>query len=381
MRFDGLGFPAPFALPGVTAGRPAGRLVEERDFGPNPGDLRMFRHIPARLPPGAPLVVVLHGCGQTAAAYDEGAGWSRLADRHGFALLAPDQKAANNPNGCFNWFAPDDHARGRGEAASIAQMIETLVKARKLDPRRIFITGLSAGGAMSSAMLAAYPELFAGGAIIAGLPFGAAANVYEALNAMRHVSDRPAAQWGDAVRGASGHAGPWPSVSIWQGDADAVVHAANAEAIAAQWANVHGLIEAPVLEEHNGHQRLVWRDANGRPVMESYLIAGLGHGVPITGEHGKAGPFMLEAGISSTARIAEFWGLTRRPVAKKILAAILPEPAVAPEPEAAAMPRAANDSAPEETNVDAPPRLTAYSGGGLRKVIDRALTLAGLIKP
>ena len=352
-----------------------GRLTEQRDFGANPGDLRMFRHIPPRLPPGAPLVVILHGCGQSAAGYDEGTGWSRLADRHGFALLAPEQKSSNNPNGCFNWFAPDDHARGRGEAASIAQMIDTLVAARKLDPNRVFITGLSAGGAMTSAMLAAYPELFAGGAIIAGLPSGAAHNVYEALNAMRHVPDRSPAQWGDAVRQASDHKGPWPRVSVWHGDADMVVHAANGQAAAAQWADVHGLSDA-VLEVEKGGERLIWHDADRQPVVEYHVLNGLGHGVPITEEHGKAGPFMLDVGVSSTARIAKFWGLAPKPVVKKILAAILPEPAMAPDPTPA-NPPPANDSAPVET----PPRLTAYAGGGLRKVIDRALTMAGLIKP
>ena len=115
------------------------------------------------------LVVVLHGCGQTAAGYDFGTGWSTLAKRYGFALLMPEQQGSNNANTCFNWFNQGDVARGRGEAASIRQMIARMVADQKIDLHRIYITGLSAGGAMTSAMLAVYPEVFAGGAIVAGL--------------------------------------------------------------------------------------------------------------------------------------------------------------------------------------------------------------------
>ena len=137
----------------------------------------MFAYVPEQLPRAPALVVVLHGCGQTAAAYDFGTGWSTLAKRYGFALLMPEQQRANNANTCFNWFNPGDIARGRGEAASIRQMIARMVADHEIDPRRIYITGLSAGGAMTSVMLAVYPEVFAGGAIIAGLPYGIASNV------------------------------------------------------------------------------------------------------------------------------------------------------------------------------------------------------------
>jgi poly(hydroxyalkanoate) depolymerase family esterase len=116
------------------------------------------------------LVVALHGCTQTAADYDHGSGWTRLADRYGFAVLFPEQQRANNPNNCFNWFLPSDTRRSHGEAFSIRQMIERVITDHGVDRRRVFVVGLSAGGAMTSAMLATYPDLFAGGAIIAGLP-------------------------------------------------------------------------------------------------------------------------------------------------------------------------------------------------------------------
>ena len=146
-------------------------------FGSNPGALRMWLHVPEGLTAKAPLVVVLHGCGQTAAGYAAGAGWLATADRYGFAVLCPEQVGSNNANLCFNWFEEADIRRGGGEAESVAQMVRRAVDDLDLDGRRVFITGLSAGGAMAAVMLAAYPETFAAGAIIAGLPYGAASGV------------------------------------------------------------------------------------------------------------------------------------------------------------------------------------------------------------
>src|SRR5690348_5932363 len=153
------------------------RLHEVTAFGPNPGNLRMLVHVPERLSSMAPLVVALHGCNQTADEYDYGTGWSALADKFGFAVIYPQQQPANNPRNCFSWFLPNDIARGQGEAHSIMQMVEHAVATFASDPGRIFVTGLSAGGAMASVMLATYPEVFAGGAIIAGLPYRCASNV------------------------------------------------------------------------------------------------------------------------------------------------------------------------------------------------------------
>ena len=103
-------------------------------------------------------------------------------------------------------------------------MVARMAADHKIDPRRIYITGLSAGGAMTSVMLATYPEVFAGGAIIAGLPFGIASNVREALGGMMQSTSRPARELGDLVRNASKHKGPWPKVSVWHGSADRTVN-------------------------------------------------------------------------------------------------------------------------------------------------------------
>jgi poly(hydroxyalkanoate) depolymerase family esterase len=146
----------------------AGHLREVKGFGSNPGKLRLLTHVPRNLPKAPALVVALHGCTQTATIYDHGSGWSKLADRYGFAVLIPEQQRTNNPNNCFNWFLAADTQRNKGEAFSIRQMIERMIEDYGIDRRRVFVVGLSAGGAMTSAMLATYPEIFAGGAIIAG---------------------------------------------------------------------------------------------------------------------------------------------------------------------------------------------------------------------
>src|SRR3954451_19499178 len=104
-----------------------GHLREIRNFGSNPGALRMLMHLPTSSGGEPGLVVVLHGCTQTAEGYDRGAGWSTLADRYGFAVLFPEQARSNNPNGCFNWFNPEDTQRDKGEALSIRQMVGKMI--------------------------------------------------------------------------------------------------------------------------------------------------------------------------------------------------------------------------------------------------------------
>ncbi|MCT8002392.1 PHB depolymerase family esterase [Sphingomonas sanguinis] len=290
----------------------AAPLTPIDDFGQNPGALRGYLHIPHGLPTHAPLVVVLHGCTQTAGSYDHGAGWSTLADRFGFALLFPEQQRANNPNLCFNWFVPEDTRRGSGEVGSIREMIIAAVGRYELDPARVFVTGLSAGGAMTSAMLACHPELFAGGAIIAGLPFDTAHSVPEALERMRgRGHDR--ATLSDRVRKAAAHGGPWPTVSIWHGTADPTVDAVNAGLIVDQWRGIHGVGEPDITERIDSHSRRTWHNQDGRVVIEEYMVTGMGHGTPLATDGDEAcgvpGPHMLPVGLSSTYRIAAAWGI------------------------------------------------------------------------
>jgi poly(hydroxyalkanoate) depolymerase family esterase len=374
----------------ADAGAVPGRLKEVQGFGSNPGNLRMFTYLPRRLAADPALVVVLHGCTQTAAGYDHGAGWSTLAERCGFALLLPEQQRSNNPNSCFNWFQRDDIARGRGEALSIRQMIENMVIDQGIDRRRVFVTGLSAGGAMTSVMLACYPEVFSAGAIIAGLPYGAATNVQQAFESMFQSPPRTAPEWGNLVRKAAPHDGPWPRVSIWHGDADKTVIPSNAREIVKQWTDVHGLPSAPSLQTIvDGHLHQVWVDEAGDELIESYTIMAMGHGTPLaTGEAdhqcGAAGPFLLEAGISSSYHIAKFFGLTDdlRHVAsaKREIVTIAPQrhagaDAVPPQPhvlEGEVLD--ASDPGPDH------PRVWPGAPIDVGAVITKALKAAGLMK-
>jgi poly(hydroxyalkanoate) depolymerase family esterase len=374
---------------------PSSPLVEITGFGSNPGDLRMFSFVPGKLQKAPALVVVLHGCGQTAAGYDLGAGWSTLAKRYGFALLMPQQQPTNNVNGCFNWFNPEDTARESGEACSIRQMIARMVGDIGIDPHRIFVTGLSAGGAMTSVMLATYPEVFAGGAVIAGLPFGVATNVREALSGMFQSPSRPAGELGDLVRNASNHKGPWPKLSVWHGSADRTVNPANANEIVKQWLDVHQLPSAPMSEATvDGYPRQIWWNEDGETIVESYTITNMAHGTPLgtadnDERYGAQGAFLIEAGISSSYHIANFFGLTEwiRPPkaaaaskASKELAKMIP--VLAPAPAPASVPDLAAVLWPRTTlNRRTEPRHQPRRGGiDVGAVITRALTAAGLMK-
>ena len=291
-------------------------LSEVTAFGSNPGHLRMLKLVPPGLRALSPLVVVLHGCGQTAHDINHGLGWSALAYECGFALLFPEQRRSNNAQRGFNWFRPADSTRGSGEALSIVQMVQHLIKDQGLDRRRVYVTGLSAGGAMACALLAAYPDVFAGGAILAGLPFGVASNLWGALAAMKGKVNRSSSELGDKVRAASPHWGRWPTLSIWHGSSDKTVAPSNADAIIRQWCDVHGLCEERAIETRvAGKTRRLWCDDAGLPVIERFIIPGMGHGAPVDAlgtsgyAYGAAAPFFEDHGISSTYHMAKFWGL------------------------------------------------------------------------
>lgn len=344
------------------------RLSDLAGVRENPGNLRGRFYVPEGLEGPVPLVVVLHGCTQDAAVYDHGSGWSTLADRHGFALLFPEQQRANNSMLCFNWFSAGDTQRGMGEAASIRAMIDAMGKAHAIDPARVFVTGLSAGGAMASVMLATYPDVFAAGAILAGVAYGCADSVGEAFECLGGRARSNAKDLAASVRSASAHEGPWPRVQVWQGSADHTVVASNADAIALQWARLHGLGDQPDRTDRvEGHPRRVWLGESGERLIEQYTIAGMAHGVPLDGGAedalGQAGAHMLDVGLSSTQHIAEFFG-------------IAPEEAVE---AVAAKPRGEAKSLAKAQPSHARPEPQPEPVSGPQAVIEKALRAAGLM--
>lgn len=296
-------------------GTSADDLVTVSQFGDNPGALKMYVHSPSGAPVDAPLVVVMHGCTQSAADYAN-AGWNELADRWGFHVVYPEQQKANNQNKCFNWFEAADTQRGKGEVKSIVSMVNYMKSHHDIDASRVFVTGLSAGGAMTSVMLATHPDVFAGGAIMAGLPYGCADSVSTAFTCMNPGRDLSATAWGNKVRAASNHAGPWPRVAIWHGTSDTTVAPKNVDEMVEQWTNVHGIdASADANENVSGATHRSYRDGDGNTRVESYLVPNMTHGTALdpglaeAGGCGRAGAYMLDVGLCSTLLAAEFFGL------------------------------------------------------------------------
>src|ERR1044071_6382215 len=274
---------APPDDPPVSGVAQAVTLTEVTGFGSNPGALKMFTFVPSGLPSGAPLVVVLHGCTESASSYSTQTEWGNLGQRFGFATVFAQQQTANNSLSCFNWFQTGDISRDQGEALSIKQMVDHMKSTVGSDPARIFVTGISAGGLMTTVMMATYPDVFAGGAVMAGGPYLCAASLTDTTSCqMGNVSHTPS-QWGDRGRNAvPGDHGPYPRVISFHGSMDTTVAPADQQQQVDQWSNVLGIDEtADVNETFRTATHKVYRDASGRSMIETYLVSGMGHALTV----------------------------------------------------------------------------------------------------
>ncbi|WP_113701561.1 alpha/beta hydrolase family esterase [Nonomuraea lactucae] len=304
------------ALVGVARPSRAASLTKVAAFGSNPGGLGMWVYLPDGLPAGAPLVLALHGCTQDANAYFTGSGWRKYADRHGFALVFPERiDASTFPSNCFRWFAESDIRRGQGQALSIAQMVWHAVSAYGVDAGRVHVTGLSAGGAMAAVMLAAYPDLFRAGSVVAGLPYRCSPPASTGACMGGQVTRSPE-QWGDLVRGAApGFGGRRPKVAVWHGQADYLVDKVNGEELRDQFTDVAGVSQTPT--SVTGLPGGTTLETYGQDDVRLYRVAGAGHGTPVDpggaeDQCGAVGAFFLDA-ICSAYHDASFFGLTGQP--------------------------------------------------------------------
>ncbi len=214
----------------------------------------------------APLVVMLHGCTQDPDDFAAGTRMNEAARERGLFVLYPAQTQSANPARCWNWFKHNHQARDRGEPALLADMTREVIARHAVDPRRVYVAGLSAGGAMAAILGEAYPDVFAAVAVHSGLPVGAATDVTSAMAAMKR---------GATPRGA---AVARPPVIVFHGDQDSTVHPVNGEHVA----KAHGPKDAPQVDRRSGqggrdHTQHVYRDEAGRIVSEHWVLHGTGH--------------------------------------------------------------------------------------------------------
>ena len=295
----------------IIAPASAATLQQVTSFGTNPGALLMYKYVPPSMPANAPVVVLLHGCAQTAASYDDETGWVKFANLHKFYLVFAQQQTINNTTRCFNWFKSGDYTRGQGEALSIKQMVDKIKATHSVDANRVYVSGLSAGAAMTAVMLATYPDVFAGGAINAGVGYKCASTTVGATNCMLGYVNYGASYWGDQARsGYSGYSGRKPLVAIFHGTGDLTVDSRNLNELMEQWTNYHGLSQTPTSSDTIGGYP---RKNYGGKVM-TVSITGMGHGTavdPGTGaaQCGQAASYILDVNLCSTYYTGKFWGL------------------------------------------------------------------------
>lgn len=226
-----------------------------------------------------PLVVMLHGCKQNPDDFAAGTRMNELADELGFVVAYPEQAVRANGQRCWNWFQEADQVRDVGEPSLIAGITREVIAKHKVDPKRVYVAGLSAGGAMAAVMGCTYPDLYAAVGVHSGLAYGAARDLPSALAAMR------GRQHGASPRCGESSSEPVPTI-VFHGDLDATVHPRNGEHVIAQVSPVKSvLVQSPsaprTVEKGDAggraYTRTVQADRSGKPVFEHWLVHGAGH--------------------------------------------------------------------------------------------------------
>jgi poly(hydroxyalkanoate) depolymerase family esterase len=288
----------PGSRPGPTP-EPAGQFLD-KSFRNAAGSRGYKLYVPGGHDGQAlPLVVMLHGCTQTAADFAAGTRMNELAERDGFLVAYPEQAGAANQRRCWNWFLPGHQRRNAGEPSLLAGITRQVMATHRVDPGRVFVAGLSAGGAMAAVLAATYPDLFAAAGIHSGLAYGAAHDVPSAYAAMRQGP--PA---GTAAASAS------VPLIVFQGDRDTTVAPGNAAALLAPWSGSG----PPEVVTGPGWTRRVYRDPAGRPLAEWWSVNRLGHawsgGSP-------AGSFTDPSGPDASSELVRFFADRSTPTQPK----------------------------------------------------------------
>ena len=228
-----------------------------------------------------PLVVMLHGCTQSAEDFAAGTRMNALAEQQGFLVAWPVQPSNANTSRCWNWFRPQDQARDRGEPALIAGITREIASSYRVDARRIFVAGLSAGAAMAVILGTTYPELYSAVGAHSGLPYAVAHDLPSALAAMR--GGRPPVN-GPGARGPATIMGPGVPMIVFHGDGDQTVHVRNGEVILEaalvarpDRAQLHVELMNGASGDGRAYTRLIHRDAAGHAVAEAWTLRGAGH--------------------------------------------------------------------------------------------------------
>ncbi len=236
-------------------------------------------YVPATVKPSPALILMLHGCTQDADDFARGTQMNARAEADGFLVLYPTQSRAANAAVCWNWFRPEDHHRGAGEADFLVHLTNQVVEQYGVDPARVYAAGLSAGAAMAATLGSEYPDVFAAVAVHAGLPQGAARNIPDALTAMRSGTLRPSAV--AKPRNSDVPATVAPTI-IFHGDQDRTVHPSNADHVVdAVLARTEAAMAPAIDFEGNADGRpfkkTVHRTRDGQIVAEKWLLTGVGH--------------------------------------------------------------------------------------------------------
>jgi poly(hydroxyalkanoate) depolymerase family esterase len=316
-RLTSLGVAGALVVLGMARIATAEPLVEVRDFGTNPGNLGMYQTVPNGLQPGSALVVVAHGCLQTAQEMADVSGWDDLARQQGFAVVYPQTNRSNDPfAGCFRTWLPEHQQRDRGEPLSVAQMVRWMLAHYPINPRRVYITGMSSGGHLTNVMLATYPDMFAAGAPQSSFPYKCAVSFDDVAPCCKGLKTRSRKEWGDLVRsGYPGYVGTRPRVAIWHGSEDTLLVAANLDEQVKQWTDsldIDDVVDAVVRIGASDAQ--LYADGTGVPRLEAFKIPGLGHAIaldarPASPTCGKVGPYSTDVHICAAEWIGRWFGI------------------------------------------------------------------------